>query len=129
MSARSSEFCHQCVIYNLVVTKKGSKVDDLTKVQLSLTNCPARGSWNRKGGMRWWASESGQMNTHINTSNKIHNFFLHNAMWFLLLRNRYTIQLSIFTTVLVGSNVWKKHAFFFVQSIQRIYSTSSWDLQ
>ena len=32
------------VIYNLVVTKKGSKVDDLTKVQLSLTNCPAGGS-------------------------------------------------------------------------------------
>ena len=31
------------MIYNLVVTKKGSKVDDLTKVQLSLTNCPVRG--------------------------------------------------------------------------------------
>ena len=25
-----------------------SKVDDLTKVQLSLTNCPARGNWKKK---------------------------------------------------------------------------------
>ena len=27
---------------------EASKVDDLTKVQLSLTNCPARGNWKKK---------------------------------------------------------------------------------
>ena len=37
-------------------SERGSKVDDLTKVQLSLTNCPVRGPETEKGEMTWWAT-------------------------------------------------------------------------